>query len=125
MKILIKEKQEIAQGTVLFTFDAPGAGLSWEPGQYVSLKLDLRFPDEKGPQRYFSIVNPDPENGRIQIATRVSDTWFQKTSTPCSPGRRAKLPRLQENSFFRRRKKRLSWWPAAWGSPCLNACWNI
>ena len=94
MKILIKEKQEIAQGTVLFTFDAPGAGLSWKPGQYVSLKLDLRFPDEKGPQRYFSIVNPDPESGCIQIATRISDTGFKQTLDALQPGEAGEITQI-------------------------------
>ena len=94
MKILIKEKQEIAQGTVLFTFDAPGAGLFWKPGQYVSLKLDLRFSDEKGPQRYFSIVNPDPENGRIQIATRISDTGFKQTLDALQPGEAGEITEI-------------------------------
>ena len=94
MKILIKEKQEIAKGTVLFTFDAPGGGLSWVPGQYVSLKLDLRFPDEKGPQRYFSIVNPDPESGRIQIATRISDTGFKQTLDALQPGEAGEITEI-------------------------------
>jgi ferredoxin-NADP reductase len=86
MKVFIKEKKEIAQGTVLFTFNAPDGGLSYVPGQYICLKLDLKFPDEKGPQRYFSIVNPDPKDGRIQIATRISDTGFKQTLDSMQPG---------------------------------------
>lgn len=86
MNCFLKEKKEIAEGTVLFTFDVPDAGLSYVPGQYVCLKLDLRFPDEKGPKRYFSIVNPPEKHGRIEIATRVSDTGFKQTLDALQPG---------------------------------------
>ena len=76
MKVWLKYKKEVAENTVLFGF-APDGELSYTPGQWVRLKLYLQHPDEKGDERYFSIVNPDAEN--IEIATRISDTGYKQT----------------------------------------------
>ncbi len=99
MKIFLKTKNEIADGTLLFTFESPDEKISYVPGQYVSLKLELRYPDEKGPKRYFSIVNP-PENksnagnGKIEIATRISDTGFKQTLAGMQPGDAAEIVKI-------------------------------
>ena len=100
MKIFLKNKNEIADGTLLFTFEAPDENITYVPGQYVSLKLELRYPDEKGPKRYFSIVNP-PENdtraggGKIEIATRISDTGFKQTLAGMQTGDAAEIARIE------------------------------
>lgn len=86
IKLFLKKSEEIAEGTVLFSFETTGEALNYMPGQYVCLKLDLKYPDEKGPKRFFSIVNPNQEDGRIQIATRISDTGFKQTLAGMEPG---------------------------------------
>lgn len=99
MKVFLKTKKEIADGTLLFTFESPDDEISYIPGQYVSLKLDLRYPDEKGPKRYFSIVNP-PENksdagsGKVEIATRISETGFKQTLAGMQSGDGAEIARI-------------------------------
>ena len=84
MKVFLKYKKEIADDTVLFGFDSPDEALSYIPGQFAALRLDLKYPDEKGPERYFSIVNPPDSGsagraGTIEIATRISDTGYKQT----------------------------------------------
>jgi len=76
MKVRLQYKKELAENTTLFGF-TPDGPLSYRPGQYVRLKLSLKYPDKKGDERYFSIVNPDAEN--IEIATRISDTGYKQT----------------------------------------------
>ena len=76
MKVWLKYKKEVAENTVLVGF-APEGEISYTPGQWVRLKLSLQYPDEKGDERYFSIVNPDAEN--IEIATRISETGYKQT----------------------------------------------
>lgn len=100
-KIFLKTKKEIADGTLLFTFESPDEPVAYIPGQYVSLKLDLKYPDEKGPKRYFSIVNPpenkspenrpDAGNGKIEIATRISDSGFKQTLAGMQAGDAAEI----------------------------------
>src|SRR6056297_2235970 len=76
MKVRLQYKKELAENTTLFGF-TPDGPLSYRPGQYVRLKLSLKYPDKKGDERYFSIVHPDAEN--IEIATRISDTGYKQT----------------------------------------------
>jgi len=94
MKIFLKYKKEVAEGTMLFGFGVEDEGLVYHPGQFVCLKLDLKFPDEKGPERYFSIVNPAEENGLIEIATRISDTGFKKTLAGLETGAGVEITKI-------------------------------
>lgn len=79
MKGKLKSKQEIAEGTlqVIFETDEP---FSFTPGQYcfITLKV-LKYPDERGNRRQFSIVNSPSEKGIITITTRLSESGFKKT----------------------------------------------
>jgi ferredoxin-NADP reductase len=95
MKLFLKYKKEIAEGTMLFGFGVEDEGLVYQPGQFVCLKLDLKFPDEKGPVRYFSIVNPAEENGLIEIATRISNTGFKKTLAGLETGAGAEITKIE------------------------------
>jgi ferredoxin-NADP reductase len=99
MKIFLKYKKEIADDTVLFGFESPDEELVFAPGQFLCLKLDLKYPDEKGPERYFSIVNPpdkNPEEGnsKIEIATRISDTGFKQGLSVMQPGDTGEITRI-------------------------------
>ena len=80
MKAKIKEKKEIAEGTLLVIFDLLGKEINFNPGQFFSLTLlNPFYTDEKGNQRYFSIVNCPEEKGILTIATRVSESAFKKS----------------------------------------------
>jgi ferredoxin-NADP reductase len=99
MNVFLKYKKEIADDTVLFRFESPDEELVYTPGQFLCLKLDLKYPDEKGPERYFSIVNPPgkkTENGNreIDIATRISGTGFKQTLSAMQTGETAAITRV-------------------------------
>lgn len=75
----IIEKKEIAKGTLQVTFqvDEP---FSFKAGQYCSVTLpNLLYPDDRGGQRHFSIINSPNQKGIITIATRLRDSGFKKT----------------------------------------------
>ncbi|MEK7617016.1 MAG: FAD-dependent oxidoreductase [Patescibacteria group bacterium] len=79
-KAKIIEKQEIAQGTLMVTFDLLGEQLQFSAGQYFFITLPkLLYPDEKGPRRHFSIVNSPNEKGILSMATRITGSGFKKT----------------------------------------------
>lgn len=94
MKVFFKYKKEIAEGTMLFGFSREDKDLVYQPGQFLGLQLDLKFVDEKGPLRYFSIVNPPDGTGRIEIATRISDTGFKKTLAGLETGEAAEVTKI-------------------------------
>lgn len=80
MQAKIKDKEEIAKGTLLVTFDLLGQKVDSAPGQYTFVTLPkLIKPDDKGNKRHFSIVNSPNEKGIISIATRLRDTGFKNT----------------------------------------------
>lgn len=80
MKAKIKNKQEIAQGTLMVTFELLGEQLEFKAGQYFFLTLpNLIYPDQRGSRRHFSIVNSPNEKGVLCLATRLSDSGFKKT----------------------------------------------
>lgn len=75
----LKSKEEIAKDTlkVVFEVDEP---FSFEAGQYCFITLpQLKYPDEKGPKRHFSIVNSPNEKGIISFTTRRMNSGFKKT----------------------------------------------
>ncbi len=94
MKVYLKYKKEIADDTLLFGFDSPDEALSYTPGQYACLKLPLKYPDEKGPERYFSIVNPAGQDRSIEIATRISGTGFKQILAGMQSGDAAKITKI-------------------------------
>lgn len=75
----IKNKEEVAEGTlkVAFEVDQP---VSFKPGQYVFVNLPkLLYPDERGSRRQFSINNSPSQSNILNITTRLSDSGFKKT----------------------------------------------
>ena len=99
IKIFLKNKKEIADDTVLFGFESADEELFYRPGQFLCLKLNLKYPDEKGPERYFSIVNPpgkkpEDESRTIEIATRISATGFKQTLSEMQTGDAAEIIRI-------------------------------
>jgi ferredoxin-NADP reductase len=80
MEAKIKEKTEVAQGTLLVTFDLQGTEVDFVPGQYFWVELpDRGHEDERGLRRHISIVTSPNERGVLGFATRIRDTAFKKT----------------------------------------------
>jgi ferredoxin-NADP reductase len=80
MRATIKEKREVAKGTLLVTFDLQDEEVDFKPGQYFFVTLpDLGHQDEKGLRRHISVVTSPNERGALGLATRMRDTAFKRT----------------------------------------------
>jgi ferredoxin-NADP reductase len=80
MRALLKEKQEVAKGTLLAIFDLVDREVDFEPGQYFFVTLpDLGHQDEKGLRRHISVVTSPNERGVLGLCTRLRDTAFKRT----------------------------------------------
>jgi ferredoxin-NADP reductase len=80
VRSLIKEKREVARGTVLAIFDLQGEEVDFRPGQYFWVELpDHGYQDEKGLRRHISVVTSPTERGVLGLCTRMRDTAFKNT----------------------------------------------
>ena len=80
MQAKIKEKREVAKGTLMVTFDLGGEDVDFVPGQYFWVEL-LNPPhdDEKGPRRHITVVTSPNERGVLGLCTRLRDTAFKRS----------------------------------------------
>jgi ferredoxin-NADP reductase len=80
MQATIKEKREVAKGTLMVTFDLLGEEVEFVPGQYFWVEL-LNPPhdDEKGPRRHITAVTSPTEKGILGLATRLRDSAFKRS----------------------------------------------
>ena len=80
MRATIKEKQEVAKGTLLVVFDLLGEELEWTAGQYFWVDLlQSEYNDERGLRRHISVVTSPNERGVLGLCTRLRDTAFKRT----------------------------------------------
>jgi ferredoxin-NADP reductase len=80
MQARIKEKKEVAKGTLFVTFDLLGEEVAFEPGQYFFVTLpDVGHRDDKGLRRHITVVTSPNENGVLGLATRMRDSAFKRT----------------------------------------------
>jgi ferredoxin-NADP reductase len=80
MRASIKEKREVAKGTLLVLFDLAGAELEYQPGQYFWVELlDPPYQDEKGARRHITAVTSPSERGVIGLCTRMRDSAFKRS----------------------------------------------
>jgi ferredoxin-NADP reductase len=80
MKAKIKEKREVAKGTLMVVFDLLGEEVDFEPGQYFWVELlDPPYDDEKGPRRHISVVTSPNERGVLGLCTRLRDSAFKRS----------------------------------------------
>jgi ferredoxin-NADP reductase len=80
MDARVKEKREIAKGTLFVTFDLQGEEVDFQPGQYFFVTLpDLGHQDERGLRRHITVVTSPNEKGVLGLATRLRDSAFKKT----------------------------------------------
>jgi len=76
----IKEKQDVAKGTLLVTFDLLGEEVDFRPGQYFFVTLpDVGHHDDKGLRRHITVVTSPNERGVLGFATRMRDSAFKRT----------------------------------------------
>jgi ferredoxin-NADP reductase len=80
MQARIKEKREVAKGTLLVTFDLLGEEVAFTPGQYFFVTLpDVGHRDDKGLRRHISVVTSPNERGVLGFATRMRDSAFKRS----------------------------------------------
>ncbi len=80
MRIHLKERRQETAEVISFIFDLGGQSFTHRPGQYVNYELDsLAFPDERGPQRHFTISSSPTEKGIIRFTTRMRGSGFKET----------------------------------------------
>jgi ferredoxin-NADP reductase len=80
VRALVKEKREVAKGTLMVVFDLQGREVEFIPGQYFWVELlDPPYDDERGPRRHISVVTSPTERGVLGLATRLRDSAFKRT----------------------------------------------
>ncbi len=80
MRTTIKEKREVAEGTLMVLFDAAGEPVDYRPGQYFWVELvDPPYTDERGNRRHITIVTSPTERGVLGLATRLRDSGFKRS----------------------------------------------
>jgi ferredoxin-NADP reductase len=76
----VKEKREVAKGTLLVVFDLLGREVDFKPGQYFWVTLvDPPYEDEKGPRRHITVVTSPNEGGVLGLCTRIRDSAFKRS----------------------------------------------
>jgi ferredoxin-NADP reductase len=87
VKARIKEKRDVAKGTLMVVFDLLGEEVDFRPGQYFWVTLlDPPYDDEKGPKRHISVVTSPTERGVLGLATRIRDSAFKRSLVELSEG---------------------------------------
>jgi ferredoxin-NADP reductase len=80
MRAQIKEKREVAKGTLLVTFDLLGEEVDFTPGQYFFVTVpDVGHQDDKGLRRHITVVTSPNEKGVLGFATRMRDSAFKRS----------------------------------------------
>lgn len=76
----LKDRREVAEGTMAFWFDAAGSGLTFEAGQNADYTL-LKPPqtDAQGNSRTFSFAASPHHRDTIMITTRMRPTAFKNS----------------------------------------------
>jgi len=76
----VKEKREVAKGTLLVVFDLLGREVDFKPGQYFWVTLvDPPYEDDKGPRRHITVVTSPNERSVLGLCTRIRDSAFKRS----------------------------------------------
>lgn len=76
-QVTLKNRQEVAKGTMAFYFDRPAA-FTFKAGQFIDLSLpDLADSDPQGHTRAFTLASA-PSEQQLMVATRLRDTPFKR-----------------------------------------------
>src|SRR3989440_6272586 len=80
MRATIKEKREVAKGTLLVVFDLLGETVEFRAGQYFWVDLlQSQYDDERGLRRHISVVTSPNDHGVLGLCTRLRDSAFKRT----------------------------------------------
>src|SRR5437870_13741879 len=75
----LKDRREVAEGTMAFWFDSSGSDFTFKPGQNADfILLNPSETDAEGNARTFSFCSSPNEKGTITVATRMRPTAFKK-----------------------------------------------
>jgi ferredoxin-NADP reductase len=73
MKVKLVDKKKEAKGTVSFFFE-PENNINWYAGQYYYFTFpELKYPDDRGTTRHFTISSSPTEGKLIRLTTRIRD----------------------------------------------------
>src|SRR6266576_762063 len=87
MRATVKERREVADGTLFVLFDLLGEEVDFQPGQYFWVTLlDPPYEDEKGPHRHISVATSPNDRGVLGLATRLRDTAFKRSLAELAVG---------------------------------------
>lgn len=76
-EVVLKDKKQIASGTMAFIFEKPKA-LTFKAGQHIRMSLiDPPETDAEGDSRFFSLAST-PQDADLVIAMRMRDTAFKR-----------------------------------------------
>jgi ferredoxin-NADP reductase len=77
--LTLREKKELAVGTMAFCFGIDGQPFAFKPGQCIRITLlDPLYNDKKGNAREFSIAS-SPGESSLMIATRMTSSAFKRS----------------------------------------------
>ena len=80
MRAQIKEKREVAKGTLMVVFDLLGEEVEFSAGQYFWVTLlDPPYDDDKGSRRHITVVTSPNDRGVLGLATRIRDSAFKRS----------------------------------------------
>jgi ferredoxin-NADP reductase len=83
----VKEKREVAKGTLMVVFDLGGREVDFRPGQYFWVTLvNPPYDDEKGPRRHITVVTSPTERGVLGLCTRLRDSAFKRSLSELTVG---------------------------------------
>lgn len=90
--VKLKDRREVADETMEFTFDTSNIDFTFKPGQNADWTLiDPPHTDQEGSTRTFSFVNSPNEQGQVRIATRMRDTAFKNSLKEIPIGTEVKM----------------------------------
>jgi ferredoxin-NADP reductase len=80
VRATIKEKREVAKGTLMVVFDLLGEEVDFQAGQYFWVELlNPPYEDEKGSRRHISVVTSPNDRGVLGLCTRLRDSAFKRS----------------------------------------------
>lgn len=80
----LKEKEHLVDNVWAFRFTSDKA-VTWTPGQFTRVEIPHDSPDEEGTKRWFTISST-PQDGFIQITTRITGSTFKQALAALEPG---------------------------------------
>ncbi len=80
------KKEEIAKGIYSFYFNRKDITFNFNSGQYLSINLDIKNPDERGSSRYFTISSSPTDKDFLTITTKIVKSSFKLKLNKLNPG---------------------------------------